>query len=383
MDKKRLMFVAFLAVMLTGVPSVSASIHSVTGGSATPAPAQCGLLPPTFATLVQSTAPWYCPINNQIYQVWQNDLPFVFIMVLLALTIAGLIFMIGVAFKSDQIRNFGIGEIYEGMASAIIVGFFLYICAVMFGLGPAITVGAINPYATSLSLISSTIGNAQSLYGAIYGIYLVDSYYVSLDFSIELPVSINRYVRGATGEINTILQVADIPIEVYYILPAAILASLLADGMAGLYSQYYLIVFFSVAAIPAFLVPGIVFRMFIPTRSLGGILIATAMGFYLVMPTMFAIAYYFTSPTLLQGLAFSQAQLNRWGAQTGAEQNALGPASPLAGALADVQSAMTSFWLLVLFYPALIIALTYAFITQVSQFIGAAPRVGGKMRGFV
>ena len=355
---------------------------------------QCGLLPLNLAQLLQSTAPWYCPINNQIYQVWKNDLPFVFIVVLLTLTVAGLIFMVGIAFKSDRIRNFGIGEFYEGLASAIIVAFFLYICAVVFGIGPAIAVGGINPYATSLNLISSTIGQAQGLYGAMYQTYLSYKYYLSINFVITLSdacggessiISKGMCSSLSSGQsyFSQAKAIYTLPIQLYYLEPAATISALLIDGMAALYSQYYLIVFFSIASIPAFLVPGVVFRALLPTRALGGILIATAIAFYLVMPTMFAIAYYFTSPSLLANLAASQAQLTRWGTGTGALQNSLSPSSPLPGALADVQSAMSSFWLLVLFYPALIIAVTYAFITQVANFIGSAPRVGGKMRGFV
>ena len=35
--------------------------------------------------------------------------------------------MVGAATKNDRIRNFGVGELYEAIASAIIVGIFLYV----------------------------------------------------------------------------------------------------------------------------------------------------------------------------------------------------------------------------------------------------------------
>lgn len=345
--------------------------------AAAPTPSQCGLLPSSMAAVLKSTAPWYCPINGQIYSVWASELPIALVALLLAFTIAALIFMIGVAFKSERIRNFGIGELYESTASAIIVVLFLYISAVVFGLGPAAVVGGINPYATALNLMLSTINQAEILYSSIYPIYLTDTFYTSItadiyiqDYNITAPISYAKLLYT-------------FPLQTFFIQPSLALTGFLTDGIAALYAQYYLIVFFSIAAIPVFLVPGVIFRIFFPTRALGGVMMAIGIAFYLVMPTLFAVAYYFTTPQLLHGLQSTTAQLNRWGGGTGSQQNALGPTSPLAESLSSTQSAMSSFWLLILFYPALIIAVSYVFITQVANFIGGANRVGGKMRSFV
>ncbi len=340
--------------------------------------AQCGLLPTFLTQELQSEVPWYCPINAQIYQVWSADLPFVGAVVLIAITIAALIFMAGIALRSDRIRNFGIGEFYEALASAIIIGLFMYLCAVMFGLGPGIAVGGINPYATAFDLITTTISQAQGLYNVMFQTYMIDSYWASISYSINIE---DRPI--ASTVLGSLQLTYVLPLEILFLQPASILAAILIDGIAGLYAQYYLLVFFSVAAIPAFLVPGVVLRAFIPTRALGGILISIAIAFYLVMPTLFAVAYYFTAPSIISAFATSQAQLNRWGTGTGAQTNAETASSPLALAISGVQADMSTFWLLVLFYPAMIIALSYAFITQVANFIGGASRIGGKLRGFV
>ncbi len=367
--------------MKTKIPALAAVLVALLAGTAhaaTPAvPTGCGLLPSYLANLVSSSAPWYCPINQQIYGVWASYLPFVFIVVLLALTIAAMIFMIGIAFKNDTIRNFGVGELYEGMASALIVVFFIYICAVMFGLGPGIAVGAINPYATAFNLITSTLVQAQGLYSAVYTPYITSSYYISISWTEAIGGQAIPYLSSLPQELYKL------PLTIFYILPASALAQLLVDGMAGLYAQYYILVFFSVAAIPAFLAPGIVLRAILPTRSLGGIMISIGIAFFLVMPTLFAVAYYFTAPNLLASMAQQQSQLARWGTGTGAEQNALSATSPLVTALSNVRSAMSSFWLLVLFYPALITAVSYVFITQLANFIGGASRVGGNVRRFI
>ena len=45
---------------------------------------------------------------------------------------------------------------------------------------------------------------------------------------------------------------------------------------------------------------------------------------------------------------------------------------------------MSSFWLQIIFYPLLIISMTYAFITQAANFLGStAKAMGGRIRGFI
>lgn len=371
---KRIVLLAlfsFAAVLaMSGIPSAS---HAPPSSP----PTGCGLLPTGLAHNITASAPWYCPINGQVYAAWQNDLPIAALAILFSFMVASLIFIVGISLKSDPIRNFGLGELYEAIASTFIVFFFLFICAVMFGLIPSVVVGGINPYATAFNLITSTISQAQGLYNAMYQVVLTDSFYIS--------PSVTLYIGGIdySSFVGYAIAAATIPIQLYLILPATTIGQLIIDGVAALYVQYYLIAFFAVASIPAFIVPGVVLRAILPTRALGGMLLAIGIGFYLVMPTLFAVAYYFTSPTLLHALQGSQSQLARWGAGTGAETGALSTSSPLVLALADVQSALSSFWLLVLFYPALIIAMTYAFITQLANFIGGASRTQGKIRALI
>ena len=350
-----------------------------TSPGSVPSPTGCGLLPAYIADQITASAPWYCGINNQVYTIWTNYLPLVLLILLLAFTIAALIFMVGAAVRSDRIRNFGIGEFWEASASAIIIVLFLYICAVVFGLLPAVAVGGINPYPTAMNLMLTTIGQAEVLYNSAYQIYLVDSYFLSFNVNLII-LGTNLNELGIIGFIQSALK---LPLQVFSLSPAETLSGFLIDGIAALYSQYYILVFFSIASIPAFIVPGVAFRAFFPTRALGGILMSVGIAFYLVMPTMFAMAYYFTSPTALQQLAYAQAQLNRWSIGTGAEQNGLSASSPITLALDGATSAVASLWLLILFYPALIIAMTYVFIVQVSNFIGGATRNMGKMRGLV
>ena len=361
-----------------GIKIVNSASASINVGYVVFASASaCGLLPSSFAANVLSDAPWYCPINGQIYTAWANDLPFVLFVVLLAFMIASIIFMVGVALRDNKIRNFGIGELYEATASAIIVVFFLYVCAIVFGITPAILVGAINPYPVAFNLILSTINSAEAVYQSIFGVYLTDMFYVSINTQLSV------YGLNLNGISSTITSIYTLYLEVFVIQPSAVIATFLVDGIAALYSEYYLIVFFAVASIPAFVIPGVVLRAILPTRALGGVLMAIGIGFYLVMPTMFAVAYYFTAPQILHQLATANSQLNRWGTGSGAETNGLSPSAPLPLALQSVQSALSSFWLMILFYPVLIIAVAYAFISQLANFLGGASNISGRIRSFI
>jgi hypothetical protein len=340
--------------------------------------AGCAPLTPTIAQGIEAGEPWYCPINQQLYDQWVKDLPLAGVAVLLAFSIAAIITMVGIALKSDRIRNFGIGELYEATASAMIVGIFLYICAVLFGVLPAVLVSNISPFPTAFNFITSTIQAIQNTYTVYY--HQVYRY--------KFLASITPYVEitNVPNLIPTLLRASyQLPLQMLLIAPLTTLCIDLADGLAVLWAEYYLLVFFSIAAIPVFLVPGVVFRSIFPTRALGGMLIALAIAFYLVMPSLFAVVYYFTTPGLLQNL---QSSVQSMPSVTGSDITDIAtPTNPLVlqiqGAEQSMQGAMSSFWLMIFFYPLLIIAVSYAFVTQIANFIGGAARTGGRMRGFV
>ena len=357
--------------------AASASPGPVYSFSGSPSIAGCALLPQSLAQQIELYEPWYCPISQQIYNSWSNDIPIALAVILLSLAIAGTIFMFGSALQNSRIRNFGIAELYEVSATMVIVVLFMYVSAVLFGLTPGAFVGTINPYATSLHLITSTISSGESLYTSLFNVYMVDSFYISVKETLS-----SSYF-SATGLINVTNTLRTFPLVVYFIEPANKLASLIVDGITILYAEYYLIVFFAVASIPAFIIPGVIFRAIFPTRSLGGMLIAIGVAFYLVVPTLFAVAFYFTSPTVQQQFTYATQQLNRFGSGSSAINNALSPTSPLVTDVSSVESAMSTFWLMILFYPTLISALAYVFIQQFSAFIGGATKSMGKVRGFI
>ncbi len=362
---------------------------STTIASKTPAPPfGCGMLSGAALDAISTAEPWYCPINNLIYKQWVSVAPLAFAVLLIAFTIAGLIFMIGIVMKSDRIRNFGIGELYEAVASAIVVAIFMYLSAVLFGYTPGLFVGPINPYAISFHLIDSTLSQAQSLYTSIFNPYMTDSFLLSIRpqfggaIVYYIPSALTNFFGGVGKILLTALSgIFTVYLELFFLAPASVIETFLLDGMLALNVEYYLLMFFAIAAIPAFLIPGVVFRAILPTRALGSVLVALAIAFYLIMPLLFSVAYYFTSPLLIANMQAYVASLSRFGAGSGAATNALSSVSPLVITLASVNVGISGFWLLTLFYPAIIIAITYAFVVEFSNIMGGfAPLMSGSIR---
>lgn len=342
----------------------------------------CGLLPNSIASTISTSAPWYCPINQQISKTWESYLPMAGIAVMIAISVAAIIFVVGTAMKNTTVRNFGVGELYEAIATGIIVGAFFYISAVLFGLIPSLFVGTLNPYATALHLMSSTIQYAENLYGALFNAYLYGSMLSSL--SVVFSASTGAPTALATGNLlNSIFHTSIVSYKILFLTPASEIAQLISDGILALYAEYYLIIFFAVSAIPAFIIPGVLFRAFTPTRALGSMLIAIGMAFYLVVPVMFAVVYYFSAPTILQQFSSAQAQIQQYAVSSGAITNAVGSSSPLVTQLHSIGSSIAPFWLLVFFYPVMIIAVAYTFIVQMSSFLGGAAQMSGRLGTFI
>jgi hypothetical protein len=232
----------------------------------------------------------------------------------------------------------------------------------MFGLLPSFIVGPIDPYNASLVYINQTISATENLMRSAFYVNMVASFYssISLDISNLEGTVLPAFVFSTYAAV----------VDTLLVVPAGILTQLMTEGLLVLHTEFYLILFGMYAAVPVFLVPGIIMRAILPTRSIGGMFIGIAIGFFFVMPVLFSVAFAFTNTGLLQSFNSETAALNQYGAGSGAESNAISPTSPLVETLGNIQSTMGSFWLSVLFFPALILALTYTLITMISEFIG-------------
>ena len=360
MGMKTIMFSAALLALLAGMSGAQATSQCASGGTA------------------NALAPWYCSqINQAVEGIWASWAPIAAVTISLAFLIAAVIFMIGAAMRNDKVRNFGIGEMYEAAATAIIAILFLSLCAVLFGLLPAITSGPVNPYVTALTYISNTVSTTQATLSTLWGMIVINMFYASLSVTfVGTTVKAASPLLQAAPDI--IFQTAK-AVSVFFTFPAIDVAALLADGLLALSAEFYLILFFMYAAIPVFLMPGIILRAIFPLRGVGGVLIAVAISFYLVMPLLFSVAYYFTSTSAMGQLNAANAALLAHGQGTLAQSNADTATSPLVTDVKGLSSDMGSFFLSVLFYPGLILAITYVAMREIAEFIGGVSKISGKM----
>ena len=322
-------------------------------------------------SIVQQVAPWYCQqISTALSSYWASWMPIALLAVFVSFSIASIIFGTGVLLKNERIRNFGIGEYYEALASMLIVVLFLTVTGVLFGLVPGVVIGPINPYTTSLSYIMQTITSLQTELYRFFDIVAVESYYIG----------INLKICGISTACLTIPAPFKFALQYLFFIPAFAMIDLQLDVLALLYTEFWAIMVFMYIAIPVFLIPGVVLRSLIPTRGLGGMMIAIAIGFYVALPVLFSVAYYFTGNTILSQTNYDTAQLQQYGQGTGAITNALSPTSTLVQTLDSVQVSMDGYWLSVLFYPALIMALIYAIVIQIAEFIGGMAQLSGRLK---
>lgn len=326
---------------------------------------------PYISQTVNSLAPWYCSqINIAAYNAWKGWEPVALLAVLVSFFIGVAIFVSGIVLRNSKIRIFGTGEIYEAIATAIIAVMFTFFAAVMFGLLPGFVTGPIDPYNSSLVYINQTISATENLIQSAFFVNMIASFYSSINLEIStsgLPLS-------------AIFTTFSAAIDTAFVVPAWAIAQLLMAGLLVLHTEFYLLLFGMYAAIPVFLIPGIILRALLPTRSIGGMFIAVSIGFYFVLPILFSVAFVLTNQGLLHSLESETAAFNQYGAGTGAEQNAISPTSPLVETLGNVRSTLGAFWLSILFYPALILAMTYALITTIADFIGGMATTSSRLR---
>ncbi len=335
----------------------------------TPSASPCANLP-QFGRIISASAPWYCNnIQTALSRAWAQWVPVALLAVIAAFGIATIIFAVGAALRNERVRTYGIGEYYEAIASAIIVIAFLFVSAILFGLLPSTVTGPINPYSTALSYITQVTNSTQNVVEQLFLIALSDRFYTS--------ISITICSKACTPDIISPYKYA---IMYFFYIPTFALIDLQLDVIMLLYGEFYLILFFMYISIPGFLIPGVILRSLLPTRSLGGMLIAISIGFYLVMPVLFSVAYYFTAQSTVAQATSSLDALEAYGAGSGAVLNAITPASPLVLQLDNIRSGISEYWLGVLFYPSLIIAMTYAIILQIAEFIGGMAYMSGRLR---
>ncbi|MDE1847736.1 MAG: hypothetical protein KGH61_02180, partial [Candidatus Micrarchaeota archaeon] len=357
---------------------------------------------------INQVAPWYCTdINQAIVREWTSWLPVGMAVIIVSFSIAAMIFIVGLALRNERVRNFGIGEFYEAAATGIIIVFFLFIAAVMLGLVPALFIGTTNPYVTALNYVSSVSQGTQQVIYSLFGVVNLVDFYSSINVSVKVANSgsasdlanfiagclnskgSNTGTRGAVAAlckggglfVGSVQEPLALSLEILFAAPANVLLLTLMDGLVVLNIEFYLIIFAMYSAIPVFLLPGAILRAFMPTRSLGGMMMSIGIAFFFVMPILFSVAFYFTHQSAVTALNTAASRLAQYGSGSGAETNALTPTSPLVTTLSNLQNGMGGYWLSILFYPALIMGMTYFSVITMADFIGGFAHSTGKIIG--
>jgi len=306
--------------------------------------------------------------NNFIAIEYCEYAPDLVIAILINFLIAALFFLVGSALKNERWRSMGVGELYEAIAGALIVGLFLYIAYVFLvvvpgSLAPTVVQGSASPITFTLSTINSMESSLEGAFSDAYNNYFSWMALLSTEVKLEAGgVTLPSINIGAFG----------FPFLITSVLPDYAIAQFIIDAMYILWAEYFMIVYSTLMAIPMFILPGIFLRAFFPTRGFGSMMIAVGMGFLIVMPTLFAFAF-----SAVCGASGGTANLNSC--------NLGGVIPSEAQGLFNNQMSnyIAPFWVLILFIPALVLALTYAFITTTANFLGQAPTMGGRIRAFI
>jgi hypothetical protein len=359
--KKKLIFIISILVLLLQV----SFIYSATTTSQQYCSSQ---------SLINQNAPWYCnQINQAMVSYWEKWSPIAYLALFVSFDIALVIYLASVLLGNDKLKNIAYSEFYEAIATGLIVIGFLSLSATILGLGPSLIVNA-NPYITSLSYINNTIASTKAVVLQLFTISQKDYVYTKTSLGFCVSTTVSSYC------VSNVVGVFSFAINYLFIIPASTLISFLMDGLTLLYGEFYLILLFMYAAIPVFLIPGIILRAILPTRSLGGLMIAIAIGFYIILPTLFSVAFYFTNTSLINQFNSQSSFLSTHSSGGDAQLNAAYQTSPLVTELNLAQQGLGSFWVSVLFYPILIFAMTYAIITQLAQFLGGAIKSSSRLK---
>lgn len=319
-------------------------------GAAQTAP-QASNSPYCTSGVIPQYSNWYCSVADYaIASYWSQWYPIALLAVFIAFGIAAILFAIGALAQNGRIRNFAIGEFYEATASAIIVIGFLFLSAVIIGLIPSLIVGPSNPYVGALGYMTNTISASQSLVSELSLLNLKFRLYASSN----LMICFGGGPASPTASCDSTNGAFAFPAMFFFALPATTLMNVQTEGLALLYGEFYLIMLMMYAAIPVFLIPGVIFRALLPLRSLGGFMIAIAFGIFVIMPTLFSVASYFTNVQLQGQLAYTTSQLQQYGSGSNAVLNGISQQSPLVQSLNQIQNSLGAYWMSVLFYPALI-----------------------------
>ena len=319
---------------------------------------------------VMSADPWYAAEYARVQEAWSVYGAIASIGVLVSFLIVAVAYMIAIGFDLPELKSWAKAEFYQALASAVLVGGFLSLTWIMLDEGMAKIIGQnIDPFKMAYSYFSNLTSQLTTLYDI--------NYYICAPLEALASITVYSNVGAELPLFSYILK--PLVIEPLHLANYYIVQFLVLIGMWRGVLQ-----FFQTSAFATFLPLGVVLRIFPITRGAGGLLIAIAIGFFIVFPTMFA---FITMMTEEENSLAEQLQSDKKEPGIGlnlAEFNACD--QDLESISKDVEeqtdpavlakinsyfSFLPTIWMKILFYPIVVMAVTITFIKTLSPLLGA------------
>jgi hypothetical protein len=219
------------------------------------------------------------------------------------IAIGGIILGIGFALNNKKLKEFGREELIQSVINGALVGGLLLLFAQN---------GLVNSLIYSLTVTNGTKLQCSAFLASNAAIclsydYLVGPGYTWNGVSHQSILSLITSLMVGLLALNTVLGiVASVKFTLFIItfsfesviapllMQIRYLTNILTTLAIGATVQASVLIFIAISAVSVMLPAGLVIRTFYPTRKLGGFLIATAVGLYVVFP----LSYVFNAAIL-------------------------------------------------------------------------------------
>jgi len=315
--------------------------------------------------------------------------------VLIALLGAGIVYSLGHAFNVEPIKRAGTAEIAQAFASLLLI-------LMLFG-AEQFEMSLLDQMEKTTGVVTAAMVHPELFHGAqATGEIRMDPFEISYAFLRKLLACAENQLRFVESSsqfdefiVNFRLQFTvqfplvkiPTPAEPLGLIPTfaqrvardEYLADELTWLMIFLYAQIAVLKFFEMSMFTVFLPIGIILRSFPPTRGAGAVLIAIAIGFYIVYPLVFTILYIGTPPALdgcLVQVPEGTTELQRTcplavGSATSQISQAQSASATLEVDMPKVESGASSLKYAAYMYMVVSLGATFLFVRSASSILGA------------
>jgi hypothetical protein len=287
--------------------------------------------------------------------------------VLVSFSLATLAYMVSVIFELRGLRNWAKAEFYQALASAVIVSGLMLLTTLMFNVGVKAMIGTdINPFQRSMDYLDGVLKELSSLYTSTY----------DQNFLFELLPTFTFYINAAAFSIKPFFWLTPTVITKNHLITQLITTVAITTSF-----QKALIFFFVNTGFAVFLPLGVILRAFPLTRGAGGLIIAIAIGFFIVYPVMFTYVSLMSEakPTVEEitgSMTFGGLELGQFSAGAIDFENATEFANSALNPQVAQKVDFIFGWLgpvaiKIFYYPVVVFMVTLTFIRTISPLLGA------------